>query len=82
MGLHKMWRLFCELKIGYNTNIIESAIATYNVVEMTSVINGCTIELTREAIAEVLEVPMEAESKGQTIDKEELRAINKAKFTN
>ena len=35
----------------YITYIIEQGIATYNVAEMTAVIDGCTIELTPEAIA-------------------------------
>ena len=82
MGLHEMWRMFCAPMTSYSTSIIEEAIATYNVAEMTAIIDGCTIELTVEAIAEALQVPMEAESKGQTIEKEELKAASRAEYTN
>ena len=82
MGLHQMSRLFCVPMTGYSTSIIEQAIATYNVAEMTIVIDGCTIELTPEAIAEALKLPMEVESKGQTIEKDELREVSMVEYTN
>lgn len=82
MGLHEMWRLLCAPMTGYCTHIIEQAIATYNVAEMTIVIDGCTIELTLEAIAKALKVPMEAASKGQAIEKEKLRVVIRVEYTN
>ena len=82
MGLHRMWRIFCAPMTGFNPKIIEQAIATYNVAEMTSVIDGCKIALTLEAIAEALKVPMETEQKGQSIDKEDVKAIRRVNYTN
>ena len=49
---------------------------------MIAFMDGCTIELTLEAIAEALQVPMEAERKGQTIEKEELKEVSRTDYTN
>ena len=48
----------CLPQCGYNNIIIEQAIAHYSVGEVSSMINGYTIELTLEAIVEAMQVLM------------------------
>ena len=46
--------MFCGPNTTHSQTIIEQAINTYDVVDMTTVIDGCIIELTLEAIVEAL----------------------------
>lgn len=47
MGLGEMWCMFCGPNTAYiQQTIIEQAINTYNVADMTVVIDGCIIECT------------------------------------
>ena len=81
MGLGDLWRMFCGPNTAYSQTILEHVINTYNVANMTVVVDGCIIELTPDAIAEALQVPIETEIRGQTVEKEELRPVSRDETT-
>ena len=57
--------MFCAPITRFNPTIIERAIATYNMVEMTSAtIDGCKIPVTPKAIAKALESAHEDSAQG------------------
>ena len=77
MGLGETWIMLCGPNTTYSQTLIKQAIATYDGAGMTPFIDGCTIKLTPEAIAEALQVFIEPENKGQTIEKEELIPVSR-----